>query len=246
MVTVAEGALSTPWRASAEAAVRRLAAVTVAGAVLGLLVGGVGGRLAMSLLAVLNPDAAGVPSDDGFTIGQFTLGGTVNLLGTGWLLGMGGAFFYAILRGLMIGPRWFRVASMSVGSGVVVGSLIVHTDGVDFTLLGPVWLTVGLFVAIPVLYAAALTLLAEHWLVPDGWPTRARLRTVLATLLLWFPVFPLLPVLAGGWLVAEWYRRRPDPPRLSGLVLSWVARGVLAVVFLVAVADLVSDIRFLS
>lgn len=246
MVTVAEGAVSRPWRASAEDAVRRLAAVTVAGAVLGVLVGGLGGRLAMGLLAVLNPDATGATSDDGFTIGRFTLGGTAQLLGSTWQLGLVGAFLYAILRGLVMGPRWFRVASMSVGSGLVVGALIVHTDGVDFTLLGPVWLTVGLFVAIPVVYAAALTLLVEHWLDPDGWPARVRLRTVMATLLLWLPVLPLLPVLAALWLGSEWYRRQPDPPGLAGPLLSWAARGVLAVLFLVAVADLVSDVRFLS
>ncbi|MFC5727856.1 MULTISPECIES: hypothetical protein [Nocardioides] len=246
MGAVAEGAVSRPWRASAEDAVRRLAAVTVAGAVLGVLVGGIGGRLAMSLLAALNPDTAGVTSDDGFTIGQFTLGGTAQLLGATWQLGLVGAFFYAILRGLAVGPKWFRVVSMSVGAGVVAGSLIVHTDGVDFTLLGPVWLTVGLFVAIPVVYAAALTLLAEHWLDSDGWSARARLRTVMATLLLWLPVLPLLPVLAGIWLGAEWYRRQPHLPGLSGPLLSWGARGMLAVLFLVAVADLVSDVRFLS
>ena len=54
------------WRNSAERALRRLSAITLAGALLGLLVGGVGGRLAMMLLARLNPDATGVTSDDGF------------------------------------------------------------------------------------------------------------------------------------------------------------------------------------
>jgi hypothetical protein len=36
---------------------------------LGLLVGGVGSRLAMMLLARLNPGIAGVTSDDGFIMG---------------------------------------------------------------------------------------------------------------------------------------------------------------------------------
>lgn len=64
--------MTMSWRGAAELALRRLAAITVAGAVLGVLVGGVGGRLAMVLLAALNPRATGVTSDDGFTIGQFT------------------------------------------------------------------------------------------------------------------------------------------------------------------------------
>ena len=60
------------WRASAEQAVRRLAVITAVGALRGLLVGGVGGvggRLAMMLLARLNPEGIGVTSDDGFRIG---------------------------------------------------------------------------------------------------------------------------------------------------------------------------------
>ncbi|HVE97918.1 MAG TPA: hypothetical protein VNA12_01925, partial [Mycobacteriales bacterium] len=237
---------TTPWRASAELAVRRLAAITIAGAALGVLVGGVGGRLAMLLLAARNPRATGVASDDGFTMGQFTIGGTAQLLGTAWQVGLLGAFAYALVRSLLIGPTWFRVVSVSLGSGVVVAALIVHTDGVDFTLLQPTALTVGLFVAIPVVYAALLTLVTERWIAAGGWPAQGRLRAVLATLLLWVPLLPLLPVLVGGWAVAEWVRRRSGRPRLCGPVLSWWARAALAMVFLVAVDDLVSDIRLLS
>ena len=38
---------------------------------------------------------------------------------------------------------------------------------------------------------------------------------VLATLLLWLPLLPLLLVLAGVWLVAEWLRRQLEPRGLS-------------------------------
>lgn len=176
------GATVTPWSESAKQAVRTLAPITVAGALLGVLVGGIGGRLAMRLLAAVNPDATGRTSDDGFTIGQFTMSETGGLLLTGWLLGMIGAAFYAVLRGLMIGPRWFQVLSISVGPAVVVGAIIVHVDGVDFALLEPLWLAVGLFIAIPLVYSALLTLLAEHWIGSDGWFARAPLPWVSATL----------------------------------------------------------------
>ncbi|MGH3334864.1 MAG: hypothetical protein ACRDOZ_03520 [Nocardioides sp.] len=43
----------------------------------GALAVGVLGRLAMLLLAQLNPLATGVTSDDGFEIGQFTLSGSL-------------------------------------------------------------------------------------------------------------------------------------------------------------------------
>jgi hypothetical protein len=61
------------WAVTARCALRGLAAVTWAGALLGLLVGGVGSRLAMMLLARLNPQVAGLTSDDGFTMGQLTM-----------------------------------------------------------------------------------------------------------------------------------------------------------------------------
>ena len=50
----------------------------------------------------------------------------------------------------MIGPRWFQVLSISLGPAVVVGALLVHPEGVDFTLLRPRWLAIALFVAIQV------------------------------------------------------------------------------------------------
>lgn len=238
------------WRATAEPAARRLSAITAAGALLGVLVGGVGGRLAMLLLARVNPAATGMKTDDSFTIGQFTVSGSANLLIAGLLLGLLGSAFYAALRGLMIGPRWFQVLSISTGPAVVVGTLLVHTDGVDFTVLEPLWLTVGLFVLIPGVFVAALTLLAERWMSVGGWSTQGSLPVVLAPLLLWVVVFPLLPAFALlllGWVVVEAARRTAVlGPWVGGQSLRWVARGGLAALFVVAAVDLVRDVSALS
>lgn len=171
---------------------RRVGVLLAAGALAGLLVGGVGGRLAMGLLFRLNTSTDGLTSDDGFEIGRFTLQGTLNLLLVGTLLGVVGAVIYALLRHLMIGPRWFQLVSIGLGPAIVVGDMLVHTDGVDFLVLDPLWLAVALFVLIPGLYAVTLSLLAERWLGPPppgmgdgraavvaGWLGRAAL-TVLA------------------------------------------------------------------
>ena len=72
---------------AALAASRRNAAIVLTGLGLGVVIGGIGGRLAMYLLARLNPEATGVVSDDGFVMGQFTLSGTLNLLVVGGFLG---------------------------------------------------------------------------------------------------------------------------------------------------------------
>ena len=104
------------WRESAERALRRLSAITLAGALLGLLVGGVGGRLAMMLLARLNPDATGITSDDGFVIGQFTIGNTLQLLLTGTVFGLVGALSRD-------GNPVARAASIALLAGALAGLL---------------------------------------------------------------------------------------------------------------------------
>ena len=187
-MTASETGSQPTWAASGARAVRRLSAVTAAGGLLGLLVGGVGGRLAMMLLAQLNPDVTGRESDDGFTMGQFT-DATFNLLIIATLIGVVGGAIYFVLRGLMVGPRWFQILSISVGPAVVVGSQIVTTDGIDFTL-DPALLAIAMFVLIPGLYAALLTVLAERWLADDGPFARAPFWLTIVPLLLWSPIAP--------------------------------------------------------
>jgi hypothetical protein len=236
-----------PWRMAVEDAARRLAAITLAGALLGVLVGGVVGRLAMMLLAALNAQATGLVTDDGFTIGQFTLNGSLQLMGAGAQFGLIGATVYFAVRGLMIGPRWFQVLAISVGSAVVMGAVLVHTGGVDFTVLSPAWLAIALFVLIPGVYAGLLTVLAERWLAADHWFATARLRWALLPLLSFVIVAPLVPVIALVWLAREWLARRPPMRRtLGSSLLPWLARAALAVVFLVALVDLVGDTRTLT
>lgn len=233
------------WRSASVRAARRLAAITAAGALVGLLVGGVGGRLAMMALARLNPAADGLTSDDGFVIGQVTLAGTLNLLAAGTFLGVLGAAIYAVLRALMIGPRWFQVLSIAVGPAVVVGEQLVHTDGVDFTLLNPPWVPITLFLLIPGLYAALLTVVAERWLEPDRVFARARLPLALAPLLLFAPLAPALGLLAAGWVLLEWVRRRHGGVVPGANAYAWVGRVALVVVFVVAAVRLVDEVRLL-
>jgi hypothetical protein len=233
------------WSRATAGAARRLAAVTAAGGLLGLLVGGVGGRLAMMLLARLNPEATGVTSDDGFTIGRLTTA-SLNLLVIGTLLGVFGAGIYFVLRGLMVGPRWFQVLSVSVGPAVVVGSQIVHTDGVDFTL-DPALLGVALFVVLPGIYAASLTILAEHWLDEEGRFATSSPWLADLPLLLWLPIAPLLGVLVVGLAAFEAVRRtRRGSALLAHHAMPWLARGALAIVFLAAMLDLAHDAVILA
>jgi hypothetical protein len=144
--------------------VRRLAISLAAGAVVGALVGGAWGRVFMSILAGLNSEDHGVETDDGFTMGQLTLGGTLNLLVVATVFGAIGGVVFLVVRGLRFGPRWFRATSIVVGPGIVVGSMMVHSDGVDFTRLEPAGLAIALTLSVPVAFAAGVVWLGDRWL----------------------------------------------------------------------------------
>jgi hypothetical protein len=235
---------ASSWRPAAAVALRRLAVATLAGALVGFLVGGVGGRLAMSLLARLNSEDAGVLSDDGFTMGQVTVAGTLNLMLVGTLIGaLGGGIFLAV-RDLRIGPAWFRTLSIAGGVMVVIGALLVHADGVDFTLLQPTYAAIGLTLAIPLVYALALPPLADRWLGADSGLMTTSNRLVFAPLVVWvFPLLPMTAVLVLGWMSARVAEHSGPRAHRFRLALPWLARIALTAVFAFALVDLVLEIR---
>jgi hypothetical protein len=149
--------------------------------------------------------------------------------------------------GWRIGPRWFQVVAISCGPAIVVGSILVHTDGIDFTLLQPVELAITLFVAIPLVYGVLLTLLAEQLLAPEGWFARAPGLLASAPLLTWIPLFPVGAVLVLGWLAREWALRLPaGRATLKHPLMPWTARLILVVLFIASLLDLTRDAATLT
>ena len=140
------------------------------GAIAGLLVGGVGGRLAMLLLRLTSSDLViGATSDDGFVIGSFT-SKTFNLLLSMALLGGVNGVLYAWLRGSI--PRAWRLPLWALFGATAGGATIVHDDGIDFTLLDPVLLSIVLFVALPGAAAALVVVLVERWVEREPFADR--------------------------------------------------------------------------
>jgi hypothetical protein len=89
-----------------------LGAGVSAGFLAGVLIGGVGGRLAMLALRLTSdPSLHGVSTDDGFTIGRVSLQ-TLFLLGVTAGLGMAGGLFYLVVR-RWIPSRW-RIPLMTL------------------------------------------------------------------------------------------------------------------------------------
>src|SRR5688500_19906833 len=119
-------------------------------------------RLAMLLLRLTSPDTViGVESDDGFTIGEFTLSGTYNLFMLGAVLGVLGAAVYVLVSPWLIGPRWFHAFTFAFTAGVYVGSLVIKDEGIDFHALKPTWLAIALFIAVPAIGDARLPRAAD-------------------------------------------------------------------------------------
>jgi hypothetical protein len=162
----------------------------------------------------------------------------------GTVLGaLGGVIFLAV-RALRIGPSWFQVPSVAIGAMVVVGTFLVHSDGVDFTLLQPTATAIGLTLAIPLVYALALPPLADRWLRAGSGLMTTTNRLAYAPLVICvFPLLPLTAVLALGWITARVLEH--GSPRGSWLrvTLPWLARLALTAIFAIALVDLVDEIR---
>ncbi len=213
---------------------RRFAATVVAGAVTGFLAGGVGGRLAMLILRLTSGNGVhGVVSDDGFIIGRVTLAGTLSLLALGTGIGILGALVHRLVVPWLIGPRWFRRLTTATGSGVVVGAMLVHRGGLDFTRLRPAGLAIALFVLVPGLYGALIGPVQEYCDRPDSWLNRHPARRWGAPVLALLPVIPVLPMVAFlfgvSWIWAGARHRlavigySPDPVTAVLARVPWVA-----------------------
>jgi hypothetical protein len=208
-----------------------------AGAIAGFLVGGVGGRLAMLALRLTSPDTVvGLTSDDGFEIGVVSAETLQLLLGMAAAGAVNGVA-YATLRGVI--PRRVRLPLWSLLAAALVGGAVVHSDGVDFTLLEPAALAITLFVLLPGAAAALVVVLVERWVELDP----AEHRHLVVALACAAPLATLALLVAVGVGLAALLLRRVH--RATALVrpVARVAVPVALVALMVlGAADLVRDV----
>src|SRR5215203_219267 len=142
---------------------RTLSVGAVAGAICGLLVGGVLGRFAMRLLAVTSGRSAqGGVTDDQAIVGEVTLRGTVTLALICTGLGALGGLIYLCVRRVLPDSLRERILGYGLFSGAIGGALFVHEHGsFDYTGLAPAWLAVAMFVALPLLFGLTVPALVE-------------------------------------------------------------------------------------
>lgn len=245
-----ESAANTPARSATVAdTIDQMRVLVVAGIFTGVVVVGIGSRLAMFVLRLTSPDTVhGVVSDDGFIIGRVTLGGTYNLLNIGAVVGLIGACVYRLVAPWLIGPSWFRRCTTAAAAAAVAGSMLVHSHGVDFTLLKPTWLAIGLFIALPALFAAAIGVAVDRVARPTAWSAQGRRHWIVPmVLVLLFPLSVLfIAVVAAVVAVSVGARQLDQLQRLrTSTMYGFVVRGVwlsIAVLGLIAVVHDVAEI----
>ncbi len=171
----------------------------VAGVASGAVIAGLGSRLAMLLLRFTSPSwVIGMRSDDDFVIGEFTIGGSYALLGLGAVTGVLGVGVYRLVRPWLIGPMWFRRVTTGLAAGAVVGSMLVHADGIDFRVLKPTWLAISLFVALPAVFGTFIGPVVDRVAGDESWTRGGRRRWLLplVSVLAFPPVLLLIPFAA--------------------------------------------------
>jgi hypothetical protein len=211
------------------------------GMLVGVVVGGIGGRVVMFILRLTSSDGVrGLDTDDGFEIGSLTAGTIFLLVATTLLGGLGGLAYMGLRRFAPAPWRWVAAALLA---GAIGGAVVLDDKGIDFNLLSPLWFAVAAFIALPLAFGALTSLLVEHRL-------DRRTRTARPLMLSILPLLALL--LAGGVgaivlvLVVVSALVLQASPRLRAAAGSssalWTGRGLIAALFAYASAELVSDV----
>jgi hypothetical protein len=158
---------------AADSTLTRVAAVLqdvrrggLAGLIAGAVVSGIGGRIMMTIAAVVNPQATGAFTSNGQVIGRFSISGTIELLFFGGLgAGMVASVLWVIVSPWLPrrGPRRWLLA-MPVTAALGAGFLIESTNA-DFQILHHDGVIIAAIVLLMGLAGAAIA-----WL--DDWMAR--------------------------------------------------------------------------
>ena len=232
----------------------------LAGLIVGIVLGGIGGRLVMRLAAVLVPDADGAITENGNVIGRITFEGTSLLI-----------FFTGLFAGALVGAVWVVIrpwlpagigarAAVSVPIAIALGtSALIDDANVDFAVLAHDPVVVASLVALIGAFGPAVTTV-DHWLDRQlPWPTSGRgvaagaywLVTafgLLLTVTLVIPTFPQLGLaiptiglfVIGVATLASWWSRVRGAALPS--VIPIVARVSLVIATIAGLAVTVREV----
>lgn len=146
-------------------ALQTTGAYALAGMAAGVLVGGVGARIAMRVSAEMfareHPNRFAISESSGNLVGRFTWSGTFSLISEAMLFGLIGGLFYLVARRWL--PRSPRASGLLFGLLLllVAGATVISADNGDFRRIGSPVLNVAMFGAIFVVFGLAVAPLSR-------------------------------------------------------------------------------------
>ncbi len=143
--------------------VKMVAVGLLSGFVAGIVAGGIGSRIAMRILAALNPSTGGVMTENGNVSGQITIAGTFDLIAFAAIFpGLFGGLLYVLFRHWIPGSGVRKGLAFGLVLFLIGGALLFNGDSADFGIFGPKALGVALFALLFPLYGMVVSLVAER------------------------------------------------------------------------------------
>jgi hypothetical protein len=210
---------------------REIARGGLAGLITGVVMGGGGARLAMRIASLIDPSARGRTTEAGATVGEFTLGGTIELVVFGGIFtGIGLAVIWVVVRPWLPNrgtARYLVAALVGVAMG---GRFAIDGRNIDFFILDPAMGQVAIFIGLAALTGAVVV-------VVDRWLER-RLPPPRRDLMIGYGIVSVIGLLLTIPSTLLYFRAEDcacvSPPRLVGVFFialglltarSWVAGG---------------------
>ena len=195
----------------------------LAGLVSGVLVLGIGSRLAMRVVTLLNSEFKGALTDAEQVVGAFTLGGTVALV---VIFGVGGGAFagviWVVVRERLPEYLPVRVALAGVISTVVGSFMVIEASNSDFKVFDPVVFNVAMFMVLIGLCGSATAY--GDWALQRGLPTGKRAGIIYGILVGAAAVFAFQAIFFAFFVSGSFV---DNPPRLTGAFFFVAGLGAL-------------------
>ena len=172
-----------------------------AGAIVGVVVAGLGGRLVMRLAAILQPGAVGALSENGNRIGDITFLGSLGLVVVGLVIGLAGGTIWVVVSPWTPGTG-LRRAIITLPMAVALGSFfLIEGDNRDFQILQHDPVVVASLIVLVALVGLTLPLTYD-WLgrrLPHATSGRSGATWPYAIIAL-LGAFLVLPIVIGSYL----------------------------------------------
>lgn len=165
---------------------RQFGATVAAGMVAGG-VAGLGARLAMLVVRLLNGSHNGENTHASAIVGRVTVSGTISVVMEGVILGVPAAVLYLLARRWVPGRGSMKGLAFGALLLIVAGSAVLNGDYEYFRTIEP-WQAVAMFAALYPLFGVVLGFLAERWAKRDQGPPESRVAAVGGWAVLMFAV----------------------------------------------------------